>query len=461
MSTIVQPGGGETPSTARHGGLAPTGPLRSPDPALGEDSADRSIPLYVWLYLAGLLFNMFSGNTWLLGLPLPLDRPLFLAALVLLALDPYRERWRWRPVYLIGLLTVLVTCYSWFSTGEATDSYKLYMLVDRIVMPLLMFAAGPMVFATRARRMLLLKFMTLLTIYWGITAIGEIAHQDWLVFPRFIMNPDVGIGYGRARGPFLASEPMGMACALGFFTSGLLASMTTGRWRRLALAAMAFGFIGDALAMTRTLWLALLAGVLVIGVLVPALRRRLPMMIMGSVGSAAVALLAIPGLLPLLVERLTTSRSIYDRVLTNDAAMRIIEAKPFTGVGWGNFVGVNVDWVRQADTIPLTTVTIEVHNVLLARAAETGIQGAVLWALCMLLGPAAVLVSRTPTPEAKGWQLVTIGALFVWLLPTLGSPNPYPFPNNMIWLIGGIASRHLLIAPARRIPLLPARQETP
>ena len=116
-----------------------------------------------------------------------------------------------------------MTCYSWFSTGEATDSYKLYMLVDRIVMPLLMFAAGPMVFATRARRMLLLKFMTLLTIYWGITAVGEIAHQDWVVFPRFIMNPDVGIGYGRARGPFLASEPMGMACALGFFTSGLLA----------------------------------------------------------------------------------------------------------------------------------------------------------------------------------------------------------------------------------------------
>ncbi|WP_394274941.1 O-antigen ligase family protein [Luteococcus sp.] len=459
MSTILTQGEGGLARSLRRG-AHPDAPLRAPDPARGEDSADTTIPLYVWCYLGGLLFNMVSGNAWMLGLPVALDRPLFLISLVLLVLDPYRERWRWRWVYLVGLLTVLVTMFSWFSTGTATDGYKMFMLVDRIIMPLLMFAVGPVIFSTRARRILLLKLMTVLTIYWGITATAEIAHLDWMVFPSAIMNPNAGIGYGRARGPFLASEPMGMACALGFFTSGLLASMTTGRWRKLALLAMALGFIGDALAMTRTLWLALLAGSLVIGLQVPSLRRRLPLIIVAAAAATAGALMAIPGLLPLLVERLTTSRSIYDRVLTNDAAMKIIESRPFTGVGWGNFVGVNIDWVRQADTIPLTTVTIEVHNVLLSRAAETGIQGAVLWVLCVLMGPAAVLLSRVPHEEARGWQLVTIGALFVWLLPTLGSPNPYPFPNNLVWLISGIASRHLLVAPALRIPL-PSRQENP
>lgn len=429
--------------------IAPS--LRAPDPALGEDSADRAIPLYVWTFLAALFFNMFSGNAWLLHLPMSLDRPLFLGTLVLLLLDPYRERWRWRWVYLAGFLTVLVTCWAWWSTGAISDTYKAYMLIDRIIMPLVMFATGPMVFSTRTRRLLLLKFFGVLTVYWGITAIGEVAHLP-IVFPSFIADPDVGIGYGRARGPFLASEPMGMACALGFFMGGLLASQTKGRWRRLGYWAMGLGFIGDALAMTRTLWIALLAGALVIGVLVPQLRRRMPVIIGASVASTALALVAIPGLLPMLVERLTTSRSIYDRVLTNEAALKIISAEPFTGVGWGNFVGENVDWVRQGDTIPLTTVTIEVHNVFLSRAAETGIQGAVLWGLCVLLGPVAVLLSRSPNAEARAWKLVSIGALFVWLLPTIGSPNPYPFPNNMIWLVCGIASRHLLIAPAVRVP---------
>lgn len=422
------------------------------DPALGEDSADTAIPAYVWLFLAGMAFNMFSGNSYLLHLPLGPDRPLFLLSFVLLLLDPYRERWRWRPVYAVMLLTLVNTCIAWWRTGSPTDTYKAYMLSDRILMPFLMFAIGPMIFSTLRRRLLLLKSLAVLGIYWGFTGICEIAHLSFLVFPSFIMDPNLGIGFGRARGVFLASEPLGMACAMAFFTSGLLFTMVTGRWRIVAVLAMVFGFIGDALCMTRTEWLALILGALVIGFLVPSMRRRLPVVVLGTVGVVALALFAIPGLYAMLNDRLTTSRSIYDRLLTDAAAMKIISAHPFSGVGWGNFVDVNVDWVRQADTFPLTTVTIEVHNVFLSRAAETGVQGAVLWGLAVLLGPVAATLYRTPTREARGWQFMAIAALFVWIFPSVSSPNPYPFPNNLVWLVCGIASRPLLLLPARLRP---------
>lgn len=200
--------------------IPPDHDMSGNDPALGQDSADRAMPAYVWLFLAGLLFNMFSGNSYLLHLPLGPDRPLFLLSFVLLLLDPYRERWRWRPVYAVMLLTIVNTCIAWWRTGSPTDTYKIYMLSDRILMPFLMFAVGPVIFSTLRRRMLLLKTLAVLGIYWGFTGICEIAHIGFLVFPRFIMDPNAGIGYGRARGVFLASEPFGMACAMSFFKIG-------------------------------------------------------------------------------------------------------------------------------------------------------------------------------------------------------------------------------------------------
>ncbi|KQQ42952.1 hypothetical protein ASF50_02755 [Nocardioides sp. Leaf307] len=395
-----------------------------------------------------MIANLFAGNAYLLGLPLGLDRPLFLLAALLVVLDPSIERLRPRAVFAVMGACVAWSLWSWISTGGVRETVKAFALADRVVVPFLMFALGALIFSTPARRTLLLKVLVVLGVYLGITAIGEISGTTALVWPHWILDPGLGIQFGRARGPFLYSEPMGMTGGLCLFAAGLLAFQSGGWWRRAAVVCVVLSLVTVVLSLTRTAWIGTLAAVVVVGLAVPRMRRWLPAVLAGLAALLVLLLLAAPSLTALLTERLTTERSVYDRALTNAAAGRIIETYPLEGVGWGRFVAVSPEFVRQADTYPLTNTGIEVHNVFLARAAETGLIGAALWGLAMLLGPIRSVMTPASTAEMQGWRVLALAGIVIWLFPTMLSPNNYPLPNNLVWLIGGIAGRALLVRPA-------------
>ena len=197
--------------------------------------------------------------------------------------------------------------------------------------------------------------------------------------------------------------------------------------------------------MTRSSWLAAIVSVVCAGILVPRLRRYLPVLLLGIAAGLAAVLVSLPSLRSTLVERLTTDRSLLDRLNTNEGAFRILHDHPVFGIGWGRFLSVSSDWVRQGDLFPLTNTNIEVHNVFLSRAAETGILGAVLWGLAVLLGPVSVLAHRPRSQELQAWRLLALAGLIAWFIPTMTSPNPYVLPNNLVWLVAGIAGRPLLV----------------
>lgn len=408
-------------------------------------ATESRIPAYVWLFLAGLIFSMFSGHSELMGLPLGLDRPLFLLSFILLILDRRTESLRWRAVYPVMALMVIWTLLSWINTGELTDSYKAFAFLDRVVMLLAMFFLGALIFSTERRRMLLLRTSALLGIYFGFTAIAERIGADVLLFPRYISTFHENEEVWRAYGPFGGAEAMGMAAAITFFLSCFLFHRVTGKWRWVAGIGAVLSLVANAMSMTRSAWLGLVLALVACVVLLPALRRWVPVVIVGFVTVGGLILAVLPSLREDLLLRLGTDRSLYDRANTNDAALRAISAEPLQGIGWGQFITDNVLWVRQADTIPVTNVVIEVHNVFLARAAELGIPGAVLWILCVLLGPVLALLSKAKLPEMHGWKVMGWCALLVWFVPSMTSPNPYPMPNFLIWLIFGIAGRGFLI----------------
>jgi putative inorganic carbon (HCO3(-)) transporter len=404
-------------------------------------------PAFVWVFLAGLVFNLGSGNAQLFGLPLSPDRPLFVLAAILLLLDPRRPVLRWAPVLFVMAATVGWTGWSWLATGYVRDSFKAFALSDRIAMPFLMFVLGPLIFSSASRRDLLLKVMVVIGVYLGLTALFETMHMTALIFPGAIADPALGIGYGRARGPFLSAEPMGMACGLCFFLSATAVWRFRGGWRFAAACASVLSLVGVLLCLTRSTWLGAGLAMVAVAVVVPRLRIWLPVVVGFVVAVVVFIHAALPDVYANIVDRLTTQRSIYDRLNTNAAAVRIIQAYPVHGIGWGRFLEVSGDWVRQADTYPVTSTRIEVHNVFLARAAETGVPGALGWALAMLLGPVAAVLQRARTAELRAWQVLALAAVIIWLIPTLSSPNPYPFPNNLVWLIGGIAAGPLLVRP--------------
>lgn len=405
----------------------------------------RDIPVFAWLFLAALLVTVLSGNARYLGLPIGPDRLLFPAALALLIFDPRRDRLRWLGVYALMALLVGWTAWSALTHGTLLQAHGLFALLDRVALPFVLFAAAPLVFATSRRRDLLLQALVLLGLYLGVTAIFEIIGPRSLVFPRFILDPSLGLHWERARGPFLSGEANGMALAITVFAAGALLTRRRGLWALACVATIVVGTLGCALTMTRSAWLALLLGMLAAAVLAPPVRLWLAGAFVGS-ALLATGFLLMPRVGQDLFLRLTTQGSLDDRYNTNEAGLRILAAKPLDGVGWMIFESHAYQWVRQADNYPVTTTTIEIHNVFLARAAELGILAAVLYGLCVLFGPVQA-VWRAPAPgDLATWRVLAVACAFVWLVPTLMSPNPYPFPNFVVWVIAGVAGRHYLIA---------------
>ena len=399
-------------------------------------------PLYLVLFLCGLVTNVFAGNSTLIGLPLAPDRVFFATSIVLFLAEgrELRPRLRWRIVHTFMAAFLLWTIWSALSVGTLGTSLGIFALLDRVLFPFFLFCTAPLLFTTPTRRDLLARTLLLLGAYLGITGIFEVVGPQFLVFPRYIADPALGIQYGRARGPFIASEADGLVLIVAAACGMLGVQRFTGRWRGLAYLCMVVCPIGCFLTLTRSIWAGAVIAIVLIGALTPRLRRHLPAALAAMAVLIIVALNLIPALHDSFTERAETSRSIYDRQNTNAAALRIVDELPLTGVGWVRFVEVSREWVRQSDDYPITNVAIEVHNVVLGRAAELGVPGAVMWVLCVLGGPVRAAMRRTPkdVEDAHLWRVVLIATLSGWSVALMLSPVPYPLPNYLVWLCGGI-----------------------
>ncbi len=411
------------------------------------------------LVVAGLVASVLSGNSWLLGLPIPPDR-ILLATGVLLTLlttpPPWTGLLRWRAVHGLMLATVAWTVWSAVTHQTLSTPYGFYALLDRLVVPFGLFVLAPVLFASAESRRVLLKALVGLGIYLGLTAIFEVVGPTALVFPRYIMNPDVGILFGRARGPFVAAEANGMVLSACLFASCLAASLFRGLWRAAAVIAVPLTAVGVLLALTRSVWIGVGLAMVALFVLAPRIRRPIGLMATSAAAVLAGLLLLLPAFRALLGERLTAERSVFDRQNTNAAALRAIEENPVEGVGWARFLFEAVDWVRQADTYPVTNVEIEIHNVVLSRAAELGLVGAALWLGCVLAGPGIAALRIPSTTDLTGWRLVFVGYASVWAVCIMLSPVPYVLPNYLFWLLAGLVLSDYLVQPPLTAPTTPA-----
>jgi putative inorganic carbon (HCO3(-)) transporter len=411
----------------------------------------RNQPAYVWTLLLALVLNMFAGNWSYLGVPVPLDRGMLVLAIVLLVLDqrPWSltgVRWSWVHA-VMGLLVLLATASALFH-GTLQTSYGAYALLDRLVIPFTLLTVAPVVFRTAGQRDLVLKTLTVVGAYLGLVALAGAVGLDGVVFPRYINDPSVGIQYGRARGPFVESEAMGIVLCQCGFAAAVLATRTQRAWRAVSIVVVVLAPLGVLLTLTRSVWVGTAVGVALAMVVDRRLRRWVPVVLVAGAMATLLALAVVPGLAASASDRAGTSRSVDDRLNTNDAALRIIEREPLFGVGWVEFIAVNSEFVRQADSYPITNTAIEVHNVALGRAAELGLPGGALWVLCVLGGPVQAALRRVRAPnDLQSWRLVLLGSTTCWLTATLLSPVPYPMANNLAFLLAGVVLAPVMSRP--------------
>jgi hypothetical protein len=200
------------------------------------------------------------------------------------------------------------------------------------------------------------------------------------------------------------------------------------RWGAAALIPVLAGAL--VLSFSRAAWLGLGAGGLVgLGLLVvsrpPVARARWRGLLISGLGAAAVLVGVGAALFPFVAARAGVGeqgvemRSIADRIVYTDFALRAIAEAPLTGVGIGNF-----PW-RSAYYLMDTFYDLNgdnVHNIYLLITAEQGLIGAGLAACALAVGVWRVLEALRRQPSVLRVGLAA--GVCAWL--AIGLFDHYP-----------------------------------
>src|SRR4051794_34679454 len=138
----------------------------------------------------GLAAEVFSGHWLTMGLRLPFDRLLLLAAFFSIAANQQtrqavRRKLPWTAPILAAISAYVVA--SGVVQHSIFGGISFWMLFDRLgFFPFAAFIVAPVVFAERREREFFLKTFVVLGAYLSITAIFEVIGPKALVVPTYI-----------------------------------------------------------------------------------------------------------------------------------------------------------------------------------------------------------------------------------------------------------------------------------
>ena len=393
---------------------------------------------------AAICLSPFAGNWQYLHFPHAVDPDRILLGLGILQVlfrapaVSGRRRLRFGVAHAFLALALLYVVGSAYLAGTLVQKDPLFKIVDAFgLLPFLTFLVAPIAFRTRRQRSVLLAALVGLGLYLGFTTLFEVAHLNALVFPRYILNRDLGIHYGRGRGPFLDAVANGFALFYCAVACGVAARNWSGhRARGLAGFAALLCLVTAFLSLERSVWIGAAAGTLIVLVTTSWLRRYLAPIVACAAVSLVAAFFLIPGLQQSVSSRASQVSSVWDRENLTTAGLNMIEARPLTGFGWDRFQADSTLYFRRNQNYPLTAVGFGIHNFLLSYAVELGLPGFALWVFGLLLGVGGAYLTRGP-PDLDSWRAGLIAIVVAFLVIAFSVP-PSLFPNLAIWLWAGV-----------------------
>jgi O-antigen ligase len=392
------------------------------------------------------ILTVFGGNWHYMHVPVPLDRLAWIAVLAGLGWRAMRgdhrfTKLRFRRVHCVLLAAVLYAVCSAALSGTLANGTSIVALLDTLgIVPFLLFLLAPAVYPTDRERNYLIVALVAVGVYLGLTAWFEGLSITSLVFPRYILDPNIGEHFGRARGPFLEAAGDG----LGLYICAIAAVVGLRTWssRRARATAAAVGILcvsGAIFTLTREVWLGVGAASLIVGLATPELRRYVvPGVVVTGIVVLAVILL-VPSFKGNASTRLQDNRSLWDRVNSDSAGLRMFEARPILGFGWSTYAESVEPYYRLADSHPLTTVGA-IHNEFLSNLVELGLAGTALWIAGLLMGVCGPLLRRGPPGPRRVWWSALLGVFICWLVVANFTPEDYAFANATLWLLAGITA---------------------
>ena len=283
-------------------------------------------------------------------------------------------------------------------------------------------------------------------IYLSVTAILEVTQQWSLVFPKYIADPELGLHFGRARGPMVHSVSLGLYL-------GIICLCAWTWWPRISRGAQLFVIALSPLFLaatfvtyTRSAWMGLALGALILAALV--LQGRVRIVLFGGV-VAACALLAVTKLDDFMgFEREHTASDTRNSVSMRGSftyvSWKMFLDRPILGFCFGEFYRQKLAYLSDRTTdLELEEIREWVHhNTLLSLLTELGIVGLALFLSVMFLWARyALQVWRDPRSEAfvRGHAIFFLAVLGVYVCPLVFHELSYASADNaIVFMMAGI-----------------------
>jgi O-antigen ligase len=255
----------------------------------------------------------------------------------------------------------------------------------------------------------LMYTLLMISVYFWVTCVGEKFNIEAIVWPRAIMDRDLGISwFGRSRGPFLqpgiTGQFLGWCMMAQVF---LLTRRYAAPAKALLVLNIAMSGIGLFLTYTRGSWLATALGLLVMAAFRPQFRKYIAVAVVA--GGILVASNALrPTDDAFLGERLGNTSTIENRLGSLAAAVRMVRDHPLFGVGYFRYLDELPEY-NQGTNIPLygyvargAGKAVPIHDMFIGRASEEGMVSValVVW-LMFVLGFA--FWTRWRTSPGESW----------------------------------------------------------
>ena len=411
------------------------------------------LALGVWLAVDPFLQAVQANGTgrkfyWLFHRALPV---LILGLIVVARLAGLTRRrlpLGWLEVVMAGYLAASILSVQFTSPDVLATSYHLY---DRVAIPIAVYLLVR--WYPPGRRSLeaavpILAFVLLFQI-----AAGAL---QWLA-PDLVPRAWLGRAGSRTTGSLGHPSVYGttvLAAGAFLFHMGQATRPRFPRW--MYSTAFAASLAAAFLTLSRAAWLAAFAAVVTMAFLHPRAVRR---MAVAMVGVSVVVVLATP--VEPLIERAVgrfysdqSQESALSRLPVVLASIRMFEARPVVGWGYGNFDLYDRQFQGRIGDLFVPDKDHASHNLYLTILAEQGLVGILLY-----LGPALILLVKTPAAlralprdGPTGRRLLVV----FWLVPAMHfvvnnfSNMKVPFGLGMYWLSLG------LIAGIVLPPRLPA-----
>jgi O-antigen ligase len=351
----------------------------------------------------------------------------------------------------VWILLFAITC-TLSSLVMGAGSTVLYRLFDFNYCPFAMFLiAKSMPHNEKSLRHLSLAFLGL-GAYLSINGLFEYRGLEALVWPKYILDPHVGIQFGRTRGSFASSEALGEALTVSFLFYSLYTTWAKGL--KLAASYFMMALTGVVIYATnqRTAWVSLGLCLLLLSVSKTKMRRP------GAIFICVVVLVFFGGVSSHFsfwanATLFSRRQNTVDYRRVNDlTTLEMGKANPFFGVGFGKFKD---EWPKYFTPIEGTGVrdlSDGNHNTFLGLFAETGLGGLIPYLVTFFyMFRAGLKVFKRGQGLESDFALVFLLVVTIYIFGAMvGDYRSGTFFNTVLFLLFGTVSAieaRLALAP--------------